>query len=583
MKKLIEILKIATIIISSVICVSLSFISLNQNFFSVFPHLYYIPIILSSYWYLRKGVIYSFFLGVTYLLFVFNYTAYNSEYITHAAVRFCVFMGISFVVAILAGKESELLTTVSKSDSRFRELLNNMSSGVCILKPGEEESEYIIDQTNFSAGQIEGFTPKEIEGHQIKNLNTEYSFTHLIPEINRVFTSAEPLRIPARYYNSINIPGWRNHYIYKLSSNEIVITFNDVTDLKNAEIKLAESEERFNLALKSTKLGVWDWNYSTGNIEINDQYSKIYGYTPEEIKKNPELLRKYIFPEDREKLNKSFINHLNKKSDYYEAEFRNLAKDNRPVWVHAIGKIVKWEKNEPLRIIGIIMDITERKEYQEALKTANKKLNLLSGITRHDILNQITGATLFLELLREECRKSSTASENLDIIFSSIEKIQSQIEFTKDYQNLGLEEPVWQNIREVSSKSFSLLNYEEITFTTCKNRFEVLADIMLEKIFYNLFENSFRHGGKITEISVLCFTDNSGEGKIIVEDDGRGISEDIKDEIFDRGFGDNTGLGLFLTREILDISGITITENGIPGKGVRFEITVPRRNWRETV
>ncbi|UUX93032.1 PAS domain-containing protein [Methanoplanus endosymbiosus] len=581
MKNLIEILKITTIIISSALCILVSFISLNENLFAVFPHLYYIPIILSSYWYLRKGLVYSLFLSFIYLLFVLSYTTYSNELFIHALIRFCVFIGISLVVAILAGKEAELLTTVSKSDSRFRELLNNMSSGVCILKPEEKKSEYIIDQTNFSAGEIEGFIPEEIKGKLITDLKKEYSFMHLIPEINMVFQSEKPLRIPARYYSSTNIPGWRDHYIYKLSSNEIVITFNDVTNLKNAEIKLAESEERFDIALKSTKLGVWDWNYSTGNIEINDQYSKIYGYTAEEIKSDPELMRRNIFPEDMEILNRSFKKHLNKKSDYYEAEFRNLTKDRHLIWVHAIGKIVKWENGRPLRIIGIIMDITERKSYQEALKTANKKLNLLSGITRHDILNQITGVTLFLELLRDECKEHSTASENLDIIFSAVEKIQAQIEFAKDYQSLGLKEPVWQNVREVSCKSFSLLDYEGITFTSCRDNFEVLADIMLEKIFYNLFENSFRHGGEITEIQVSCFTDNSGKGKIIVEDDGRGIPEDIKDEIFNQGFGENTGLGLFLSREIFDITEITITENGTVGNGVRFEITVPQRNWRE--
>ncbi|EHQ35620.1 sensor histidine kinase [Methanoplanus limicola] len=581
MKNPVEILKIATIIASSLLCISVSFIFLNENLFAVFPHLYYIPIILSSYWYLKKGLFYSLILSTIYLISVFSYTTYYNEMFIHALIRYCVFIGISLVVVILAGKEAELLTTVSKSDSRFRELMTNISSGVCILKKGKKDSEYIIDKTNLSAGQIEGFLTEEAEGKTIAELKTKYSFSHLIPEINSVFISEKPLKIPVGYYNNIKNPGWRDYYIYKLSSGEIVITFNDVTELKNTEIKLAESEERFNLALKSTNLGVWDWNYSTGNIEINDQYSKIYGYTPEEINNDPELLRKNIFPEDKELLNKSFLKHLSKKSDYYEAEFRNITKEGHLIWVHIIGKIVKWESGRPLRIIGIIMDITERKRDQEALKTANKKLNLLSGITRHDILNQITGATLFLELLRDECQENSRAAENLDIIFSAVEKIQEQIEFTKDYQNLGLKEPVWQNVREISCKSFSLLGYENIDFIPCRNSFEILADAMLEKIFYNLFENSFRHGGNITEIRVSCFTDNYGKGKIIVEDDGRGIPEEIKDEIFDRGFGENTGLGLFLTREILDISGITITENGIPGKGVRFEITVPERNWRE--
>ena len=69
---------------------------------------------------------------------------------------------------------------------------------------------------------------------------------------------------------------------------------------------------------------------------------------------------------------------------------------------------------------------------------------------------------------------------------------------------------------------------------------------------------------------------------IIVEDDGNGVRIEDKNQIFSKGFGRHTGLGLFLSREILSITGITITENGEPGKGARFEIVVPKCMWRFT-
>ena len=70
--------------------------------------------------------------------------------------------------------------------------------------------------------------------------------------------------------------------------------------------------------------------------------------------------------------------------------------------------------------------------------------------------------------------------------------------------------------------------------------------------------------------------------RIMVTDDGNGISADDKKQLFTKGFGKHTGLGLFLSREILSITGITITENGEPGKGARFEITVPNGAYRFT-
>lgn len=75
---------------------------------------------------------------------------------------------------------------------------------------------------------------------------------------------------------------------------------------------------------------------------------------------------------------------------------------------------------------------------------------------------------------------------------------------------------------------------------------------------------------------------NSVSSLLLLHDDGVGISADDKKRLFTRGFGKNTGLGMFLSREILAITGITITENGTPGKGARFEITVPKGAYRFT-
>jgi signal transduction histidine kinase len=104
----------------------------------------------------------------------------------------------------------------------------------------------------------------------------------------------------------------------------------------------------------------------------------------------------------------------------------------------------------------------------------------------------------------------------------------------------------------------------------------VFADPLIVKIFYNLMDNAVRHGGKITTIRFSV--ERRGDDKIIVcKDDGNGVLADEKERIFNRGFGKNTGLGLALAREILDITGITIHETGEPGKGARFEIVVPNR------
>jgi signal transduction histidine kinase len=109
---------------------------------------------------------------------------------------------------------------------------------------------------------------------------------------------------------------------------------------------------------------------------------------------------------------------------------------------------------------------------------------------------------------------------------------------------------------------------------------EVFADLLLQNVFYNLIDNALKYGGGQLK-TITIFSEETDAGLIIaVEDDGMGISAADKEHLFKRGFGKQTGLGLFLSREILSITSITITENSLFGKGTRFEITVPKDGYR---
>jgi signal transduction histidine kinase len=102
---------------------------------------------------------------------------------------------------------------------------------------------------------------------------------------------------------------------------------------------------------------------------------------------------------------------------------------------------------------------------------------------------------------------------------------------------------------------------------------------MFEKVLFNLFDNAIRHGEQVTEIRV-SFRANGSDGVLVVEDNGVGIARNIRDKIFLAGYGRNTGYGLFLAKEILDITGIGIAETGEEGTGARFEMTVPKWGYR---
>jgi PAS domain S-box-containing protein len=225
-------------------------------------------------------------------------------------------------------------------------------------------------------------------------------------------------------------------------------------------------------------------------------------------------------------------------------------------------------------IVGIIRDISDRKKTEQALQQALKKLNMLSSITRHDILNQIMGLRLFLELTRDR-EKDPEIIEFLTKGDLAADSIRRQIEFTRYYQDLGVQVPVWYDVAEIFLSAVSQLPLGEIRVDVQVSGLEVYADPLIEKVFYNLMENTLRHGDHVT--SVELFAEQRPDGVLITyTDNGSGIPEADKKKLFLRGFGKHTGLGLFLSREILSITGISISETGTPGTGVRFEIHVPK-------
>lgn len=210
----------------------------------------------------------------------------------------------------------------------------------------------------------------------------------------------------------------------------------------------------------------------------------------------------------------------------------------------------------------------------------NQKLNLLSSITRHDALNQLLVLRGFLKLADELAERPEEARRFIAKAMKALLTIERQIIFTRDYQDMGMTTPSWQGIRKSIVSAKGALPPVDIRVELGRPEIEVRADRLLEKVFYNLIDNAIRYGGEKMK-TIRVTSRQVPEGLVIVvEDDGTGISPEDKARLFTRGFGKNTGFGLFLSREILSISGISVTESGTFGEGARFEILVPNGNFR---
>jgi signal transduction histidine kinase len=213
------------------------------------------------------------------------------------------------------------------------------------------------------------------------------------------------------------------------------------------------------------------------------------------------------------------------------------------------------------------------------LRESTRKLELLTGITRHDILNQLTTLSGFVELARH-CSDEAELHEVIGHQEEIIRRIEENILFSRNYQNIGNSAPQWQSLSRVMERiSEGMIETDGIIYRSL-GTVEVFADPLLPKVFFNIIENSFRHGGAVNRIDIRYEKTPRG-CTITFEDDGCGVSRGEKELIFQQGYGKNTGLGLFLSREILRITDIGIRETGIPGRGARFELTVPASNMRD--
>lgn len=208
-----------------------------------------------------------------------------------------------------------------------------------------------------------------------------------------------------------------------------------------------------------------------------------------------------------------------------------------------------------------------------------KKLQLVGSVTRHDVLNQMTAIVGYNELLEmiitDEKQKSYIEREKF-----AVDKIRRLFQFAKDYQNLATEPPRWQDLDNAIRRALEAFDNPAVQVIVSVGRTAVLADNLLDKAILQFLDNAARHGGKATEVRI-AFEDLGTCAQMVIEDNGSGIPVADKERIFERGYGRGTGWGLFLAREIFAITGITVTENGEPGKGARFVITLPKGTYRE--
>ncbi|WAI02117.1 PAS domain S-box protein [Methanogenium organophilum] len=365
--------------------------------------------------------------------------------------------------------------------------------------------------------------------------------------------------------------------IFRMGGMPVALSIvRDITERKGAERALLVREQEYRDLVENIDEVIFRLDLKGNFTYISPAVTKLVGgagYSPSGmIGKN---FIEFIYPADRDMLVGHFQERLSGITT--KSTFRLLTNTGTVRWVLESSRPIR-EDGMVVGVQGVFLDITDLKMMDVALKKANKKLNILSSITRHDILNQITSMNLYLDLIEDNGGDSEMWKNFFGAAKGIMANLERIITFTRDYEDLGVNEPEWQDVGAIvrrESGSFAGV----IPVTNTVDGLEVYADGMLGKVFANLIGNSVMHGGTVH--AVMVSFEERGDGVcIVVADDGVGIPADMKERIFSKGVGKNTGLGLFLSREILDLTGLSICETGVPDGGARFEIMVPEGKFR---
>lgn len=382
----------------------------------------------------------------------------------------------------------------------------------------------------------------------------------------------------------------------------------DITERKRAENETAELKERLETAMVASQSGLWDWSVVTGNLFFDDQWLRILGYGPGELPLHVSTWEKTLHPEDKPEVMRRLGLALDPEvKGLYEVEYRAPKKNGEIIWILSRGEVVRWDaEGKPLRMTGIIQDITARKimeeellRAKEAAEQASKAKGDFLARMSHEIrtpmnavlgLSQLALQTDLTDRQRDYLEKTHSSAKALlgilnDILdYSKIEAGKLTLE-QRDFSLDGVLKSVMDKISyQAESKGLELFMSVSPDVPDSLN-----GDAMrLEQALVNLTGNAVKFTEKGEVVLSVEMAESGPKAKdrlrllFNIRDTGIGLSEEQRARLFEsfaqadesttRRFG-GTGLGLSISKRLVELMGGEIGATSRPGKGSEFFFT----------
>jgi PAS domain S-box-containing protein len=478
---------------------------------------------------------------------------------------------------------------LKKSEEKYRNIFELCPDGIMTVSMSGtilSINKSFLDKTGFSEEEIVGKNFLQVGVLQAKDL----------PKYAKLFSSIIRGKNPEIFEFAFNrkdkTQGFGEAHIRvmqeKGKKTGIQAILRDITDYKKSTREAIEQERKLSSLLENSLLAIWHLDLHGKVILVNQEACRRMGGKAEDSI-GKEISD--IYPKEMASLTKKRFEEVRRSGEnrIYEdrVEFPFGEKWFRSVYQRII--------NEDGIMVGLQIlsdDISDKKQIEQALiKTSeelraeseklrllNEKLEVVGKLTRHDLRNKLASMKCYVYLLNKKIGEDVELKSYLTQIASIFTSTEKLLTFSNVFENIGSDQSRIISVGSCFGKALSLFpELQKIKIENKCQNLEVLADSQLEQLFYNLIDDSLRHGQKTSHIR-LHYTQKSNGLEIIYQDNGVGIPEANKSKLFSEGFttGKGSGYGLSLIKRIIQVYGWTIKEEGNPGKGVKFIIFVPK-------
>jgi two-component system CheB/CheR fusion protein len=375
----------------------------------------------------------------------------------------------------------------------------------------------------------------------------------------------------------------------------------DITERMQAEETLRQGQERLRLALEAGRMGTWEWRIPTGEVRWSESLERLHGLDPGTFEGTIEAYPHDIHPEDREQVLAAIPRAVADGKDLSH-EYRIVRPDGTVRWIQGRGRLHRDERGQPVRMVGICMDITERKrleddlrERAEALAEADRHKDEFLAMLAHELRNPLAPIGNAAQLLRLRGRDDPSLRRVTEMMERQVRHMARLVDDLLDVsriaggkialrkERIDLALVTRQALESVSD--LIQAREHELSLSLPFSPLWLEADpVRLEQIIQNLVENA----AKYTEPGGRIWVDAARKGDemvLRVRDTGVGIAPDLLPRIFDlftqadrsldRSQG-GLGLGLTLVRRLVQKHGGTVhAESAGPGKGSEFIVRLP--------